>query len=133
MSHAYIGYQSILRLNGFDKRTDVAWMAGSHLNDGNLMFRPQAEKSLRHADIVVEIALCKEDVVACGKDGCHKFLCRCLAVGAGNADDRYGKLSAMFTCKKLERRQAIVNKNVPWVATVGIFLFVNDGISAPLL
>ena len=86
-------------------------MIGAGFDDGNLMGGIQAQERFRHADMVVEIALRKEHVIALGEYGRYEFLCRCLTIGPCNLNNRTGKLLTMVGCQGLERRQHIIDQN----------------------
>ena len=99
---AHVGNQSAGGLGGLGECLDVARMAGSHLDDGNLVHDVEAQQRLGNADVVVEVALGRHAVIALGEHGAHQFLGRCLAVGAGDGDDGDVKAAAMLARQVLE-------------------------------
>lgn len=101
-------------------------MRGTHLDNGNIVIGRQAEQRLGHAHVVVVVALGMHDMVAACKNGRDKLFCRCLAVGAGDADNRYGKMAAVLARQLLIGCQTVVNKKMTAVGNV-IFLLVDNG------
>ena len=87
VSLSHVGYYAVVRLDDVDQSLDFARMVGSHLYHGNIVFGREAQQRLRHAEVVVEVALSVEHVIFFGQYGCHEFLCRGLAVGAGYSND----------------------------------------------
>ena len=111
MGSADVGDESAGRLGGFDERLDVARMAGTHLDDSYLVAIVQSEEGLGHAHVVVEIALCEEDIILLLQDGRNEFLGGCFAVGARDADDRDIELAAMLAGQVLESLETVGNKD----------------------
>ena len=86
-------------------------MAGTHLDDGYLVAVVQSEEGLGHAHVVVEIALCEEDIILLLQDGRNEFLGGGFAVGARDADDRDVELAAMLAGQVLEGLETVGNKD----------------------
>lgn len=131
MGAADIGDQSAGRLDQIDQRADVAGMACSHLDDGNIMFGSETEERLWHADVVVEIAFGEEDIVTAGQNGGDEFLGGRLAIGAGDADDGNGEPAAMVAGQLLERLQTVVDEDAARIG--GIRGVVHHGPGTTLL
>ena len=124
---AHISNKAAGGLGSLGERLDVTWMAGAHLNDGDLVLGSEAQQRLGHAHIVVEVALGSHHIIFLGKDGTHQFLGRRLAVSAGDADDRDVKLASVFPGQVLEGLQGIGDKHHGLVAmVVVIYLLVVD-------
>ena len=66
-----IRYHTACRLSVVDELLDVAGMACSHLNDGNVVAGIHAQQGLGYSNIVVEVALGVHDVVLLGQYRCH--------------------------------------------------------------
>ena len=127
MGLSHVGDQAAGGFSGFGQGLDVARVAGAHLDNGNLMHDTEAEKCLGHAHVVVEVALGCHLVITLGQDGAHEFLGRCLAVGAGDADDRDVKAAAVLTCHVLVGLQCVGDENHLFVTVIAvIYLLIVD-------
>ena len=107
MSASHVGDETTGGLSRLCQRLDVARVAGTHLDDGDVVFGGQSEECLGHPHIVVEVALRVEHVVLLLQHGGNELLCGRLAVGARNADDGYVELSAMLACQVLESLETV--------------------------
>ena len=113
MGFANVRDQTARRFSRLHQRLDVAGVAGPHLNDGNLVLLRQAEQCLRHAHVVIEVALRGQNVVFLGQHGTDEFLrCR-LAVGARDAYHRNLELAAMLACQHLQYLQHVGYQQQP--------------------
>ena len=63
MGAPHVGYQATGRLSRLNKRLDVAWMTGTHFDDGNLMRLRQTEERLGHSHVIIEITLCVKHLI----------------------------------------------------------------------
>ena len=79
-------------------------MGHAHLNDGHFVPLRQPEERERHADVVIEIPGGPVHGKALRQDGGRHFLRRCLADGAGDADDGDIELPPVKRRNAAERR-----------------------------
>ena len=86
MGTAYVGDQTTGGLCCLYECLDITWMAGPHLDDGNLMFLCQTKKGLGHTYVVVEVALGVEHIVFLREHSGNKFLSCGLAIGRISQD-----------------------------------------------
>ena len=127
------GDESAGGLSGLYECLDVTRMAGSHLNDGDIVVLSKSEQCLRYTDVVVEVALGGQYVILGGKYGGNELLGGCLAVGARNAHHGNLELPAVLTCQVLEGLEGVVNDNKPWVPLGGRqWGFTYDGVATAL-
>ena len=126
-----VGYQSVVGLDGLNERLDVARMARAHLYHGYLVLLSQAQESLGHTDVVIEVALGIQHFVLLRQHGSHEFLGCCLSVCARYAYHGYVELPAVVACQLLESGERVVRDDVSLVAR--ILRFVYHCVGAALL
>ena len=131
MRLAYIGNEAAIGFGNIYKRTDFARVVGTHLHYGQFVLLLQAQKREGHTDMVIEIALRIEHLIAFLQHRGDEFLGRGLSVRAGDSDDACTHLSAMLTSQVLQGFQAIVHEDD--VFRIGIPRLVHHGISATFL
>ena len=66
MSATYVGDHAVVGLADVCQLVDVAWVTGAHFHDGHLGVRLDSQHSERHSELVVEVALCEDDIVFLG-------------------------------------------------------------------
>ena len=98
----YIRNHTASRLHVCNEFLDVAWVGGSHLYDGYLMFAAQTEEGLRYAHIIIEVALCEHHVVFLAQYGRNQFLGGGLAVGTSDTYHWDVEVAAMLTSQFLD-------------------------------
>ena len=81
-----VGDESVVGLGDGAELGDVPWLARSHLDEGELVFCPEAKECQGDTDMIVEVALGVEEAVALGEDSCCELLGGRLAVGACDSD-----------------------------------------------
>ena len=111
MGAAYVGDQTAGGLCRLCECLDVARMAGTHLDDGDLVLLRQAEEGLGHAYVVVEVALGIEHIVFLREHSSDEFLGGRFSVGSCDADDGDVELTTMFAGQILVSLQTILNDN----------------------
>ena len=128
---AHVGDDGIVGLDDVDECAYVAGMRGPHLHYGEVVLGAEAQQCLRHADVVVEVALREEHVVFLLQHGGGKLLCCGLAVGAGDAYDARAELAAVMARELLQGGEAVVDEDAARVG--GKLLLVHHGVGAALL
>ena len=133
MRTTHVCDERIVGLNYLHQRLDVARVRRAHLHDRDVVCGVQAQQCLRHADVVVEVALGVEHVVFLQQHRSREFLCGSLAVGSGDADDRRAERTAVIACELLQSVQTVVDENEASVALNDVLRFIDNSISAALL
>ena len=133
VSAADVGDQSACRLNIVNQSFDVAGMRSTHLHHSDLVVGGEPQQCLGHTDVVVVVGLGVHHAVFLSEHSRDEFFGRGLAVGAGDADNRNGELAAVLACQFLVRGETIVDKNKAVIAFFGVFLLINNGITASFL
>ena len=88
MCLADVGDEAIVGVGNFAEEVDFSRMAGTHLHDGNLGVRLDAQQSKWHANVVVEVAHRVDDVVFFCQNRRDKLFCGGLSVGTRDAEYR---------------------------------------------
>ena len=110
MGLAHVGDDAAGGLGGLGQPLYVAGVAGPHLHHGYLVLGLEAEERLRHAHVVVEVALRAVYAVLLGEHGGGQFLGGGLAVGACYAYHGYAEAAAVLARQHLEGVQAVVHE-----------------------
>ena len=111
MGTAHIGDQTAVGLGKTAKLRNLAWMVGSSLHHGQIVFGTQAKEGQGHSDMVVEIALRIMHVIFAAKDSGQQFLGGGLSVGSGYLDHGSAPLSAVPCRQLLEGGQNIIHQH----------------------
>ena len=133
MCQSHIGDDAVVGLGDIHQRVNLARVVGAHLHHGHVVLLAQSQQGAWHADVVVEVALCVECAVFPCQHGSHQLLRGGLAVGACDAYDGCGELSAVMPCQLLHRGQHVVAAQVAFVSGRYNAGIVHHGIGAALL
>ena len=87
MCLTYIGDDTEVRSYNIHECLDFAWMIGTHLHHCHLMLRSELEQRFWHTDVVVEIALCVENLIFFLQHGSNQFLRGGLAIRTRHTND----------------------------------------------
>ena len=132
VSLTHVGDDAEVGQDNLHQRFDFSWMVGSHLDDGDIVLLGELQEGFGHADVIVEVPLRVEHVIFLLQHRGDEFLCRGLAVGAGDADDRRAQMDTVILGELLEGLQHVINQDEPLVAFFGMFLLVDNGIRRSL-
>ena len=80
-----------------NQRMDFTRMVGTHFHHRQFVLLSEVQKRKRYTNMVVQIALRIEHVIAFLEHRSNEFLGGCLAVCTGNANDACTHLTTMFT------------------------------------
>ena len=92
-------------------------MIGSHLHHRNLSPLRNAQQGKRHSDVIVQVAGSSRHAVFCREHGTQKLFRGGLAVGPGQADNRYAETGTVHPGQSLQSLQSVVHNYEP--AAVG--------------
>ena len=91
-------------------------MVHTQFKNRALVIRAEAEQHLRHANIVIQIALGREHgrraTQVRRKDRAQHFFHRRLAIAAGYCEYRHRKASPPYLCEASQRQPRITNENL---------------------
>ena len=99
------------RLNQRRQACDFTGVVCTHFNDRVTVFLAQPCEHQRHADFIVEIALCRQRFCRERETTRNHFLERCLAVAAGYADYGCRHLPTPVRCQQAQRLQGVIDDN----------------------
>ena len=99
MGIADVGNNAVVWLTDRTEQLNLLLSTCTHLDNSKLCVAGHCKQCQRHADMVVQITSGGVYLKLLGKYSADKLLCCGLAVTAHNADNRYGKLSAVL-CRK---------------------------------
>jgi hypothetical protein len=91
---------------------DVSDAVGTELDDRGCGSGLQAQQGQRNADVVIEVAPCRERLAAAREDRRRHFLGRGLAVGPCDGDDRCGELPPPDARERLECRERVLDQDL---------------------
>ena len=104
---AGVGDEAHRRPRHLDQVRDFPRPVGAHLDDRETVSGLEPQQRQGHADVVVEIAACRQGVAGLGEDRRRHFLGRGLAVAARHADDRNVERLAPGVSGASERRLGV--------------------------
>ena len=125
---ADIGDESVVGLDDACERGYLAGVVGSRLDDRHRVLGAQAQEGEGHTDMVVEVALGVEDIMAPGEHGGTEFLGGRLAVGARDLQHAESSLAHRLTVgggELLEGGEHVGDEDTAVVG--GVRRLVDDG------
>ena len=112
MSLAYVCYNADVGLSHAGERAYFSEMVHAHFNNADLILLAESEKSLRHARLIVEIALRFVNAELAGECSGDHFFCGSLSGAACYTDDLSADISGVTFCEILKRGESVVHENV---------------------
>ena len=109
MGRADIGQHAVGRLGDLAEPRHLPQPADAHLDDRHLMTSRQAQQGLRHADVVVEVAVRLQHRKGFREDGPDHLLGRRLAVAPADRHHRDGEAATVRVCQLLKRVEGILH------------------------
>ena len=109
MGRSDIGQHAVGRLGDLAEPRHLPQPADTHLDDRRLMASRQAQQGLRHANVIVEVAVGLQHREAFREDGPDHLLGRRLTVAPADCHHRDGEAATVRACQLLKRAEGILH------------------------